>query len=157
MASEMTAPAFLAAARIGSVIVRAGYLLTMVMLSGLWQVIVASCIVATGVGFAYGALPALIMEAVPVSETAAANGLNALMRSIGTTVSSAVAGLILAHMTTDFHGVHIPTENGLRAVLALGVGAGVLSFTFASLIPRRPPTEVPAPAESAAVKTAGAE
>lgn len=92
-----------------------------------------------------GAPPALIMEAVPVPETAAANGLNALMRSIGTTVSSAVAGLILAHMTTDFHSVHIPTENGLRAVLALGVGAGVLSLTFANLIPRRPrPTEVPA-------------
>ncbi|WP_326613545.1 MFS transporter [Streptomyces scopuliridis] len=142
---------------IGSAIVAVGYLITMVMMSGVWQVIVASCIVATGVGFAYGALPALIMEAVPVSETAAANGLNALMRSIGTTVSSAVAGLILAHMTTDFHGVHIPTENGLRAVLALGVGAGVLTFTFASLIPRRAPTEVPAPAESAAAKAAGAE
>ncbi|MFD8717822.1 MFS transporter [Streptomyces sp. NPDC059629] len=141
----------------GSVIVGAGYLLTMGMMSGIWQVIVASCVVATGVGFAYGALPALIMEAVPVSETAAANGLNALMRSIGTTGSSAVAGLILAHMTTDFHSVHIPTENGLRAVLALGVGAGALTFVFASLIPRRPQADVPAPAGSAAVKAAGAE
>ncbi|MET4922477.1 MFS transporter [Streptomyces sp. PSRA5] len=113
---------------IGSAIVAVGHLITM-MMSGVWQVIVASCVVAAGVGFAYGALPALIMEAVPVSETAAANGLNALMRSIGTTVSSAVAGLILAHTTTDFRGVHIPTENGLRAVLALGAGAGVLTFT----------------------------
>lgn len=137
---------------IGSAIVAAGHLLTMVMMSGVWQVVVASCVVAIGVGFAYGALPALIMEAVPVSETAAANGLNALMRSIGTTASSALAGLILANMTTDFHGVHIPTENGLRAVLALGVGAGVLSFTFASLIPRGAPTQVPAPAEPAAAK-----
>ncbi|MGY4744596.1 MFS transporter [Streptomyces sp. ATMOS53] len=141
----------------GSVIVGAGYLLTMVMMSGIWQVMVASCVVATGVGFAYGALPALIMEAVPVSETAAANGLNALMRSIGTTGSSAVAGLILAHMTTDFHGVHIPTENGLRAVLALGVGAGALTFAFASSIPRRPPRDVTVPVESVAVKPAGAE
>ncbi|MFI6702876.1 MFS transporter [Streptomyces sp. NPDC050509] len=142
---------------IGSAIVAAGHLVTMAMMSGVWQVIVASCVVATGVGFAYGALPALIMEAVPVSGTAAANGLNALMRSIGTTVSSAVAGLILAHMTTDFHGVLIPTENGLRAVLALGAGAGVLTFTLASLIPRGAPTEVPAPPEPAAAKAAGAE
>ncbi|OUD00597.1 hypothetical protein CA983_24660 [Streptomyces swartbergensis] len=42
------------------------------------------------------------------------------MRCIGTTVSSAVAGLILAHMTIDFHGAHIPTENGLRAMPAPG-------------------------------------
>lgn len=60
-------------------------------------------------------------------------------------------------MTADFHGVHIPTENGLRAVLALGVGAGALTFAFASFIPRGPPVDVTAPAESAAVKTASAE
>ncbi|WP_372481030.1 hypothetical protein, partial [Streptomyces hyderabadensis] len=36
---------------------------------------------------------ALIISAVPASETGAANGLNTLMRSIGTSVSSAVIGL----------------------------------------------------------------
>ncbi|MFI5888315.1 hypothetical protein [Streptomyces sp. NPDC051554] len=60
-------------------------------------------------------------------------------------------------MTADFHGAHIPTGNGLRAVPALGVGAGALTFAFASFIPRRPPTDVTAAAEPAAVTTAGAE
>lgn len=145
----------------GSAIVGTGYLLTMVMMSGVWQVILASCVVATGVGFAYGALPALIMAAVPVSETAAANGLNALMRAIGTTVSSALAGLILAGMTTEFHGVHIPTENGLRAVLAIGVGAAALALLLAALIPgRRTPVDPPLPeppVESVTGKAAAAE
>ncbi|NEC85499.1 hypothetical protein [Streptomyces sp. SID12501] len=49
--------------------------------------------------------------------------------------------------------MHIPTENGLRAVLALGVGA----FAFASLIPADPSRDVTVPAESVAVKPAGAE
>ncbi|RMB79748.1 MFS transporter [Streptomyces shenzhenensis] len=119
----------------GSGIVAAGYLLTMVMMSGVWEVIFATSVIATGVSFAYGALPTLIMGAVAVSETAAANGFNALMRAVGTTVSSAVAGLILAHMTTDFHGVPLPTENGLRVVLVLGAGAATVAFLLATLIP----------------------
>lgn len=38
-------------------------------------------------------MPALIAGAVPLSETAAANSLNTLMRSIGTSVAGAVAGV----------------------------------------------------------------
>ncbi|SEH00257.1 Major Facilitator Superfamily protein [Nonomuraea solani] len=122
---------------VGSVIVAAGYLLSMVMMAEVWQIAVASCVVAIGVGFAFGALPTLIMGAVPVSGTAAANGLNTLMRAIGTSVSSAVAGVILAEMTIDFNGVHLPSENGLRAVLAIAASAAVVAFASASFIPRQ--------------------
>ncbi|WP_347879716.1 hypothetical protein [Streptomyces sp. Tu 2975] len=51
---------------------------------------------STGIGFADGAMPALIMGAVPRSETASANSFNTLMRSIGSSVSAAVTGVILA-------------------------------------------------------------
>ncbi|KPI20678.1 hypothetical protein OK006_9460 [Actinobacteria bacterium OK006] len=37
-------------------------------------------------GLAYSSLPALIVSAVPASETGAANGHNTLLRSIGTSV-----------------------------------------------------------------------
>ena len=46
-----------------------------------------------GIGFTFGAMPALIMGAVPASETGAANSLNTLMRSIGTSSASAVAAV----------------------------------------------------------------
>jgi hypothetical protein len=42
------------------------------------------------------------MGAVDPSETGAANGLNTLMRSIGTSVSSAVIGMVLAHTSVRF-------------------------------------------------------
>ncbi|MEV7890685.1 MFS transporter [Streptomyces sp. NPDC002817] len=124
---------------IGAVVVGVGYLLIMVMMSATWTLIMASCVVAMGVGFGYAALPTLVMESVPVSATAAANSLNALMRSIGTTTSSALAGVLLAHMTIDFHGVEVPSENGLRAVLAIGVGAAAVALAVASFIPRHLP------------------
>ncbi|WP_329309969.1 MFS transporter [Streptomyces sp. NBC_01262] len=137
---------------IGAVTVGVGYLLIMVLMSATWTLILASCVVAMGVGFGYAALPTLVMSSVPASQTAAANSLNTLMRSIGTTTSSALAGVLLAHMTIDFHGVELPSENGLRAVLALGVGAAALALAVASFIPRHRPDAAVTPADAIAEK-----
>jgi MFS family permease len=72
--------------------------------------VLVSCVIGTGIGFAFGAMPALIMGAVPPSQTGAANSLNTLMRSIGTSVAGAVAGVILAQMTTNLGSVALPSE-----------------------------------------------
>jgi MFS family permease len=138
---------------IGALIVAAGYSLNIVLMSEVWHLILVSCVIGGGVGFTYGAMPALIMGAVPESETAAANSLNTLMRSLGTSFASAIAGVILAQMTTDFGGYALPSENGFKVVMAIGAGAALLAFLLASFIPkRRAATEVPAsegPAERA--------
>ncbi|BFO22578.1 hypothetical protein SHKM778_89660 [Streptomyces sp. KM77-8] len=89
---------------IGALIVAAGYGLNVVLMSEVWHFVLASCVIGAGIGFTYGAMPTLIMGAVPASETGAANALNTLMRSIGTSVASAVAGVVLAQMTTAFGG-----------------------------------------------------
>ncbi|MFE7992683.1 MFS transporter, partial [Streptomyces shenzhenensis] len=102
----------------GAVIVAVGYGLTIVMMDAVWQLILGSCVIGAGIGFAYGAMPALIMGAVDPSETAAANSLNTLMRSIGTSTASAVAGVILAQLTTPFGAVSLPSENGFKVVMA---------------------------------------
>ncbi|MEX3105665.1 MULTISPECIES: MFS transporter [unclassified Streptomyces] len=121
----------------GAVIVAAGYGLGVVLMSEVWQLVLVSCVVGAGIGFSYGAMPALIMGAVDPAETAAANSLNTLMRSIGTSTASAVAGVILAQMTTGFHGVALPSENGFKVVMGVGSGAAVLAFVVAAFIPRR--------------------
>jgi MFS family permease len=141
---------------LGAAVVGIGYLLTMAMMSGIWQLIAASCIVAAGVGIAFGALPTLIMGEVPAFATGSANSFNALVRSIGTAVSSAVAGVILAQVTLDFHGTALPSEEGLRAVLAIGAGAAVVALAFASLLPRDTSAPRNAPALTA-TPAAGAE
>ncbi|MDT0321088.1 MFS transporter [Streptomyces millisiae] len=122
---------------VGAVIVAAGYGLNILLMSEIWHLVLASCVIGAGVGFAYGAMPALIMSAVPASETAAANSLNTLMRSIGTSVASAVAGVILAQLTTSFGGFPLPSENGFRVVMGIGAGAALLAFALAGFLPRR--------------------
>ncbi|MFF6811199.1 MFS transporter [Streptomyces sp. NPDC012403] len=124
---------------IGALIVAAGYGLNVLLMSEVWHFVLASCVIGAGIGFTYGAMPALIMGAVPASETGAANSLNTLMRSIGTSVASAVAGVVLAQMTTRFGPYALPGEDGFRTVLALGAGAALIGFAIAAFIPRQRP------------------
>ncbi|AXG81669.1 MFS transporter [Streptomyces paludis] len=130
----------------GALIVAAGYGLNMLLMSEVWHLVLVSCVIGAGVGFAYGAMPALIMGAVPASETAAANSLNTLMRSIGTSVASAVAGVVLAQMTTTFGTSVLPSENGFRTVMAIGAGAALLAFGLAVFLPRHRPAHAAASA-----------
>ncbi|SDZ21287.1 Major Facilitator Superfamily protein [Saccharopolyspora shandongensis] len=119
----------------GALVVAIGYGLSQVMMSSIWQLVVVSSIVGVGVGLAYAAMPGLIMAAVPVSETAAANSLNTLMRSIGTSLSSSVAGVVLAHLTIDLGSAAVPSLNGFRVVLTIGAVAALVALLIAAFLP----------------------
>ncbi len=93
---------------------------------------------STGVGLAYGAMPALIMGAVPQSETASANSFNTLMRSIGSSVSAAVMAVVLARIATKFGPVSLPSESGFRVAMLIGSCVGIAAAVVAFLIPVRP-------------------
>ncbi|NUS10510.1 MAG: MFS transporter, partial [Streptomyces sp.] len=143
---------------LGAATVAAGYVVNILMMSAVWQLVLVSCIIGAGVGLGYGAMPALVMGAVPVSDTAAANSLNSLMRAVGTSVSSAVAGVVLAQMTMGFGPVSVPSQNGFRTVMAIGAGTALLALALASFIPARHPSSAPkdtAPGEHEPALTSG--
>jgi hypothetical protein len=75
------------------------------------------------------------MSSVPQSETAAANGFNTLMRSLGTSIGSAVIGVILAQMTTTMGGHSFASESGFRTALLIGGGLALVSALIATVIP----------------------
>ncbi|GAA0247468.1 MFS transporter [Cryptosporangium japonicum] len=120
---------------IGALIVGLGYAFGAVFMDEIWQLVVSTCIIGAGIGFAYGSMPALVMASVPVTETAAANSLNTLMRSLGTSVASAVGGAILANMTVALGPVTVPSQDGFRVVLWIAVGAAVAAAAIAVFIP----------------------
>lgn len=138
----------------GAVIVAAAYGLGAVLMSEIWQLVLVSALMGAGIGLAYGAMPALIMAATPQSETAAANSLNTLMRSIGTSVASAVAGVILAHMTVDLGGVALPSENAFRLIMAIAAGAAVVALAIAAFLPRHTAADAAEPQPALAASRA---
>ncbi|MDV8000151.1 MFS transporter [Rhodococcus sp. IEGM 1408] len=124
---------------LGSSVIAAGYASAIFLMGSTWGIMLAGALTSAGVGLAYGSMPALIMASVPMSEMGSANSFNTLMRSIGTTTAAAVLGVLLTQMSTDFHGLFVPTEAGFRVGLILGCVVALVAAAVAAVIP--PPWE----------------
>ncbi|RCG22906.1 MFS transporter [Streptomyces diacarni] len=140
----------------GVLVIALGYGLSLPLMGTAWGLMVVMIVVNSGVGLAYGSMPALIMGSVPQSETAAANGFNTLMRSLGTSIGAAVVGVVLAQMTLTKGGYTFTSESGFRTGLLIGCGVALVAAAVAAAIPaaRRSGSDVsptPAAAEPAAV------
>ncbi|WP_068163386.1 MFS transporter [Rhodococcus phenolicus] len=121
----------------GCLVIAAGYGLSLIAMNSSWGLLVVTCSIAAGVGLAYAALPALIMGAVPASEISSATSVNTLIRSIGNTVSAAVTGVVLAHLTVEFAGHPVPSETGFLAILAIGLVSALVAAAITLTIPGR--------------------
>ncbi|WP_199716483.1 MFS transporter [Micromonospora musae] len=119
----------------GCAVVTCGWSLSLLLRHTPWQLVLTSCIIGAGVGLAYAAMPLLVMTAVPAAQTAAANGLNTLMRSLGTASSGAVLGMILTTGVTVFQGASVPTEGAFRTVFLSAFAAALLATATALLLP----------------------
>ncbi|GAA4885310.1 MFS transporter [Actinomycetospora straminea] len=131
-----------ASLRIGLVVIAVAYGAGTFLLSAAWQVSLVIAVIGAGVALAYGSLPALIMRAVPTTRTAAANGLNTLMRSIGTSTASAVAAVVLSASTIPVEGTLVPSLGALRTTLLIAAGCALLALVVSLAVPNLPePTE----------------
>jgi MFS family permease len=134
---------------LGAAVIALGYALALVLVHAVWQVIIVTCVIGAGIAIAYAAMPALIMAAVPRSETASANGFNSLTRSIGTSVAGAVIGVVLANTTTPFGGIPLASMTGFRISFVIATGASILAMLTAVLLPgnrpRQPAQPTPPP------------
>ena len=122
---------------LGTAIIAVGFILAVFFLDEIWHVILVSTITGIGVGFAYAAMPTLIMRAVPPNETAAANGLNSVMRTLGSTLSATLVGVILATHVVSLGGTEVPTREAFSVVFVMGAGVVLAGLLLAVFIPRR--------------------
>lgn len=127
---------------IAAVLMAVGYVVRLFTSHNLAGIVAGATVVSAGTAIAYSALPALIMHAVPVTETAAANGINALMRTIGTAVCSAIVATVLANLTIADAGRVAPA---LSAYLSVFVVAGLAAAVAAALVLLIPKTEAGTP------------
>lgn len=98
-------------------------------------IVIGSTLVGIGTALAFAAMPTLIMSSVPITETASANGLNSLVRSIGTSLASTLVAAIMTTYTVEVDGVVLATEQAFQIVLVLGALAAVICVALAALVP----------------------
>ncbi|MFB8181384.1 MFS transporter [Streptomyces sp. NPDC055966] len=120
---------------LGAAVIACGYAVRIADSRDLWMIIVGATVVATGTTLAYSALPTLILHAVPAGQTASANGVNVLMRTIGQAVSSAAVAAVLVHHSSPVGGVPVPTLHGYLLAFAMAGAVALAACAAALTIP----------------------
>lgn len=122
---------------IGAAVLGSGYLVAFLLMDAPWQLLVASCVATAGVGIGYGAMPTLVMSSVPEAEMGSAVGINALMRSVGTTTAAAIMTTVLASNTQPFAGGVVPTRGAYELCFLIGAIAAFVGVAITALVPHR--------------------
>jgi MFS family permease len=116
-------------------ILAVGWLSRIVLTGAIWQIVVGTTIVGAATGVGYASMPALINRNTPPSEISAANGLNSLARSLGSSLASAIGGSLLTASTVVVAGFALPSLGAYRALFAACAAAAVLAAGAALCIP----------------------
>ncbi len=105
---------------VGAVAGIAGFVLLAVAHQYPWQVIAATVLANAYISLAYGALPALVVQEVGAGETGVATSMNAIARTIGSSVAAAIVAVLLSR---SHHG--FPAEASFVAIFVLGAGTAL--------------------------------
>jgi len=122
---------------IGATVLGVGYVVALALMGAPVQLLVASCIAAAGVGIGYAAMPTLILDSAPAREAGSAVGVNALMRSVGTTLAAAVMATILTSSASPVGAFELPTKGAFQVCFVVGALAAFVGVAIAATIPRR--------------------
>jgi MFS family permease len=118
---------------IGSFVTALGLTLLAVAHGSVWQLLVFSLVMSSGIGLAFAAMPNLILESVPAHQTGEATGFNALVRSVGSSLGSQVSATLLAASAVG----GLATDAGFTHAFAVSAVIAVCAGLLALSIPTR--------------------
>lgn len=115
----------------GSLVMAATYVGRVFLSNQLWHVVAGSVFVGIGTSMVFAAMPNLILSAVPATETASANGLNTLLRSVGTSTASAAVAALTTGLVVTIGGAQHPSFAAFTTAFWLAAGASALAGLMA--------------------------
>lgn len=124
---------------LGTLVMTAAYLFRITWDDTVVLIVIGAAMVSIGNALAYATLPALIMGAVPVTDTAAANGLNSLLRTIGMSSMSAVVAALLASITIEAAGATFPAHGAIIVIFVIAGSSTFVATLCAVLLPKHQP------------------
>jgi EmrB/QacA subfamily drug resistance transporter len=91
-------------------------------------------VLSIGIGLAFAAMPNLIFDAVPMSETGEATGFNTLVRSVGASLGSQISAAILTGSVIA--GAVLPSDDGYTTAFLVSAGIAAVAALVSLAIPR---------------------
>ena len=105
----------------GAAIGLIGFLFVALAHDHTWQLITAGIVINLFVSLAFAALPNLLMAEVSAADTGVANSVNSIVRTVGTSIASAMLSTVLAMFTID--GTTVAREMVYTAAFFAGAAA----------------------------------
>ncbi|WP_033341566.1 MFS transporter [Catenuloplanes japonicus] len=117
---------------LGAVAVTGAFLLPALAHGELWQIVASGLLTGAGIGLAFAAMSNAVIEAVPAGQTGEASSVNAIARTIGSSIGTAViAAVISSHSTPQ----GLPTDDAFTVGFWVCAGVAVLAIAAALAVP----------------------
>ncbi len=123
---------------LGAVFVVAAFTLPALTHAELWHIVVSGLLTGAGIGLAFAAMSNAIIETVPASHTGEATGVNAIVRTIGGSIGTAVVAAVVVS-NSDARGLPSDTAftEGFWVCAAVAMIAIVAAWALPSARRRR--------------------
>lgn len=122
---------------LGCVVLAVTNLLQALLIVSIPMIIAVVTCTAAGTTLAYPAMLTVIMAETPETETAAANSLNTVMRTIGTSTCSAGTGALLVTFTMDAGGQVLPAGTAYTVAFVISAACAAAALLAAVLVVMR--------------------
>ncbi|MCD4533654.1 MFS transporter [Nocardioides sp. cx-169] len=123
---------------VGALVMAVSYVARVFLDGSVPQVVLGAALVSIGTSFCLSAIPIIIMAAVPSRQTASANGVNSLFRTIGTSVSTAGLAALTSATAVVAGGLEYPSVQSHHIALLSCASAALVAAGLAWAIPRTP-------------------
>jgi EmrB/QacA subfamily drug resistance transporter len=120
---------------LGATAVLAAFLLLTGAHDAVWHIIVSGLLAGAGIGLAFAAMPNAIIGAVPADHTGEATGVNAIARTVGSSVGTAVIAVVLS-AGTGIAGA--PSDHAFTVGFAACAGVAAIAMLATLILPRTP-------------------
>lgn len=119
---------------VGAVAVTIAFVIPALGHGGEWQIIISGILTGIGIGMALAATSNAIVESVPAAQTGEAISANTVLRTIGSSIGTAViAALISSNITPQ----GAPSDDAFTLGFWVSAGIGVLALLAALVVPSR--------------------
>jgi MFS family permease len=103
----------------------AGFLFIALAHHAPWQIIAASILANAYIALGYGALPALVVAEVDAGETGVATSMNAIARTVGSSLAAALVAVLLGRTSAG-----VPMESSFVAIFVGGAATATLAMVL---------------------------
>jgi EmrB/QacA subfamily drug resistance transporter len=117
---------------LGAVLVTAAFILPAIAHGEMWQVVVSGLLTGAGIGLAFASMSNAIIESVPALQTGEAIGVNAIARTIGSSIGTAVIAAIITSNSTP---QGLPLDDAFTIGFWVCAGVAVIAVVAAIAAP----------------------